>query len=147
MTMNFERIREMAEKDLSIDNTELGTESTRIPQLHNKYLNFFYDARLVLKKLETDFASLRLDKIMWLSGKMSEEQLDARGWEACQLRILRADMDMHLSADPEIKEMQAKISLQEERIAYLESILKMLTNRHWQIRNAIEWRKFTSGVS
>lgn len=147
MTMNFERIREMAEKDLSIDNTELGTESTRIPQLHNKYLNFFYDSRLTLKKLETDFATLRLDKIMWLSGKMSEEQLDARGWEACQLRILRADMDMHLSADPEIKEMQAKISLQEERIAYIESILKMLANRHWQIRNAIEWRKFTSGVS
>lgn len=147
MNMNFDRIREMAEKDLSIDNTELGTESTRIPQLHNKYLNFFYDARLVLKKLETDYATLRLDKIMWLSGKMPEEQLDSRGWEPCQLRILRADMDMHLLADPDIKELQAKITLQQERVSYLESILKMLTNRHWQIRNAIEWRKFTSGIS
>ena len=63
------------------------------------------------------------------------------------LRILKADLDMHLSADSEIAALDAKIALQEERVDYLESLLKMLTNRHWQIRNAIEWRKFTSGVS
>ena len=145
--MNFETLREMAEKDLAIDNTELGTESTRIPQLHQKYLNFFYDSRLVLRKLLADRATLRRDKIMWLSGKMSPEELQELGWEPCMLRILKADLDMHLSADSEIAALDAKIALQEERVDYLESLLKMLTNRHWQIRNAIEWRKFTSGVS
>jgi hypothetical protein len=145
--MNFEKIREMAEQDLAIDNSELGTESTRIPQLHQKYLNFFYDARLMLRKLQGEYAALRRDKYLWLAGKMSEEELAARGWEPCQLRILRTDMEMHIDADPEMNSLNAKIALQEEKVQYLESILKMLTNRHWQIRNAIEWRKFVSGIN
>jgi Recombination, repair and ssDNA binding protein UvsY len=145
--MNFDKLREMAEQDLAIDNSELGNESTRIPQLHQKYLNYFYDARLSLRKYESDYNTLRRDKVMWLSGKMSEEELSERGWEPCQLRILRTDMDMHMSADPDISSLEAKIALQQEKVSYLESILKMITNRHWQIRNAIEWRKFVSGVS
>jgi hypothetical protein len=145
--MNFETLREMAERDLAIDNTELGNESTRIPQLHQKYLNFFYDSRLVLRKMHADRATLRRDKIMWLSGKMSPEELQEKGWEPCMLRILKADMEMHLAADPDIAAIDARIGLQEERVDYLESLLKMLSNRHWQIRNAIEWKKFTNGIS
>ena len=31
-------------------------------------------------------------------------------------------------------------------LVYIESILKQITNRTYQIKNAIDWRKFTSGA-
>ena len=30
-------------------------------------------------------------------------------------------------------------------LRYIEEILKQITNRTYQIKNAIEWRRFTSG--
>ena len=53
--MNFDKIREMVAKDIDIDKTELGDESARIPQLHNKYLNVFHDERLILHKMSADY--------------------------------------------------------------------------------------------
>jgi hypothetical protein len=34
---------------------------------------------------------------------------------------------------------------QKEKISLLEEIVKELNNRHWKIRNAIDWRKFVNG--
>jgi hypothetical protein len=37
--------------------------------------------------------------------------------------------------------------MQKQKVDYLDSILKGINNRQWVIRNAIEWRKFMSGVT
>ena len=60
--MNMEKLKELVEKDIAIDNTELGDESTRIPQLHNKYLIFFRDEKLILHKLFADMKVLKKTK-------------------------------------------------------------------------------------
>ena len=38
------------------------------------------------------------------------------------------------------------IGLQKEKIEYLESIIKGLNTRGFQIKNAIDWKKFTMGI-
>lgn len=144
--MKFEQIREMVERDIPIDKTELGDESARIPQLHNKYLNLFHDERLVLSKMTADLNVLRKNKWEWMTGKLSQEQLAALGWEPFQTRIMRQDLDLYMDADADLNEAQAKITLQKEKTEYLESLLKAINQRHWVIRNSIEWRKFTQGV-
>jgi hypothetical protein len=144
--MRLEQIREMVERDIPIDKTELGDESARIPQLHNKYLNLFHDERLILSKMNADFNVLRKNKWEWMTGKLSQEQLAALGWEPFQIRIMRQDLELYMDADADLNEAQAKISLQKEKTEYLESLLKAINQRHWVIRNAIEWRKFTQGV-
>jgi hypothetical protein len=144
--MKFEQIREMAERDIAIDKTELGDESSRIPQLHNKYLNIFHDERLVLSKMTSDYKILRKNKWEWMTGKMSQEQLDLLKWEPFQTRIMRQDLELYMDADPELNESQSRLTLQQEKVEYLESLLKGISQRHWIIRNSIEWRKFTQGV-
>ena len=144
--MKFEQIREMVEKDIGIDKTELGDESTRIPQLHNKYLNLFHDERLILNKLTAEYKILHKNKWEWMTGKMSQEQLTALRWEPFQTRIMRQDISLYMDADPHLNEMGSKLALQTEKVEYLESLLKGISQRHWIIRNAIEWRKFTQGV-
>jgi hypothetical protein len=145
--MKFDDLRAEVDADLSIDPSELGAESIRTPMIHSKYLNHFYDVRLIIRKLRSELSVLRKDKWLWITGKMSEEELRERGWEACPLRVLRQDMEMHLAADPEIRELEAKIAIQEERIAYLESVLRQINSRQWLIRNAIDFLKFKNGIS
>jgi hypothetical protein len=144
--MKLDQIRAMAERDINIDKTELGDESARIPQLHNKYLNMFHDERLVLSKMSVDYKILRKNKWEWMTGKMSQETLDLLKWEPFQTRIMRQDLDLYLDADSELNEAESRLTLQKEKVEYLESLLKGISQRHWVIRNAIEWRKFTQGV-
>jgi len=146
MSMKLDQIRAMAERDINIDKTELGDESARIPQLHNKYLNMFHDERLVLSKMSVDYKILRKNKWEWMTGKMSQETLDLLKWEPFQTRIMRQDLDLYLDADSELNEAESRLTLQKEKVEYLEALLKGISQRHWVIRNAIEWRKFTQGV-
>ena len=143
--MNIATIRGMVEKDLKIDSTELDLASLRIPQLHNKYLNVFHDERLILKKMKIDFKELSRQKWEYYTGKMDQDTLDELGWEPFPLKILKTDIDRYLDSDSTLSDEKSKIDYQEEKVLYLESVLKNITNLQWNIKNAIEWRKFLNG--
>jgi len=145
--MHIDTIKQMVEAELKIDGTELGDESLRIPVLHGKFLNIFHDESLVLRKVEADFRTLRRQKWEWYSGKMTQDELKELGWEPYAARILRQDMDIVMDADPDLIRAAQKVEMQRAKVDYLDSILKGINNRNWVIRNAIEWRKFMSGVS
>lgn len=144
--MTFEELQAQIEKDLSFDETQLDTESLRIPQLHNKYLKHLYSEKLTIKKLRNDMSELSRLKHEYYTGKMDEAALKERGWEPFQLRVLRNDIDMYLDADKDIIKLRGRIQLQEERVDYIEAIVKGIANRGWVIRNAIDWKKFLGGV-
>ena len=50
--MQFSELQSLVEIDLKIDDTELDLEAIRTPQLHGKYLNFYTQFTLQLKKAE-----------------------------------------------------------------------------------------------
>lgn len=145
--MTFDELKKMVEKDVVIDDTELDRESTRTPQLHNKYLSLYHDIRLVKRKNEAEYRILRKRKWEYYSGRMSEEDMRSLGWEPFQQRVLRQDMEMFLDSDLDLNKIRSKIEYLEEKCDYLEGVVKSLSNRQWTIRNAIEWRKFTHGIS
>ena len=90
-----------------------------------------------------------MKRVKWeyYTGKMTEEELDRRGWEPFDLKILKQDLDLYLDSDDDLCLMLDKMVLAKEKVGYVESFIKELNNRHWKIRNAIEWKKFTNGVS
>ncbi len=137
----------MVEKDMPIDETCLDKESLNIPRLHNKYLNILQDEKLVLHKYKIDFFKLQKIKWEYYNGKLDEETLREKGWEPFQLRILKQDLDLYMNSDDDLVAANSKVHLQEEKVNYLESIIKGLNNRQYHIRDAITWRKFINGVS
>jgi len=145
--MDLKQIREMAEKDLPIDETSLDRESLRIPLLHNKYLNILHDEKLLLQKYRIDFQKLQKIKWEYFTGKLDEETLKQKGWEPFSLRILKQDVELYMNSDEELVGLQAKMQYQEEKVNYLESIVKGLNTRQYHIRDAISWRKFINGVA
>jgi len=143
--MTLDDIRKELQRDMVLDDAALDLESLKIPQLHSKYLNFLMDERLALRKLETDYRVLLRAKWEYYTGKMSQEELTARGWEPFALKILRNDLDLYLDSDADLIKLKQKSDFQKEKIALLEEVVKELNTRHWKIRNAIEWRRFTNG--
>ena len=144
--MTFEELQAQIEKDLSFDETQLDTESLRIPQLHNKYLKHLYSEKLMLKKLRNDMGEMSRLKHEYYTGKMDEATLKEKGWEPFLLRVLRSDIDMYLDSDKDIIKLRGRIQLQEVRVDYIEAVVKGIANRGWVIRNAIDWKKFLGGV-
>jgi len=144
--MNIDTLREMVKEDILIDETNLNSESLRTPQLHNKYLVMYENAKLQLEKLEFEEKTLRRDKWLYYTGKMGDEDLNSRSWEPFGYNILKTDVPMFIDADLDIQQLRAKISLQTSTVSYLEQVLKIITGRQWNIKAAIEWIKVTQGI-
>ena len=143
--MKFEEIQKLWSGDCEIDETELSQESVKIPQLHNKYLILFHDERLRLRTMKFDHSKLLKVKREYYSGRMDETELEAYDWEPFQYKLLKADVQEYIDADDDIIEGKKKISLQGEKVDYLEAIVKGLSNRGYLIKNAIDWKRFTEG--
>lgn len=147
--MQLEDILEMWKEDTVIDGMALDESSRQSAKLHSKYLNIYSVAKLKLKKLDLEFKPLLRDKFMHYNGKLSQAELDQKGWDYDPLNgltVLKGDMDKWYDADPLIQEHQLKIAYQQEVVDTLKEILDNIKWRHQTIKNMIEWRKFTSGI-
>ena len=144
--MNLEELKNSITKDSQIDSTELGNESLKIPQIHSKYLNMLTELRLLLSKLQHDFAILRLRKWKIYTGKASQEELELWKEEPFDLDILKTDVDKFMDADKSLIDLKLKISLNETKIKMIEEFLKSVNNRNFMIRSAIDWQKMMNGI-
>jgi len=143
MTLND--ISEMLKSDMKFDSSQLDTESLRIPQLHNKYLNLYHEEKLRFHGFKTQFSKLFKLKWEYYTGKLDQEQLKELNWEPFNLKILRNDVNIYLDSDQELIELKNKMAIQEEKVDYLNSVIKGIVSRQFHIRDAIIWRKFLNG--
>lgn len=144
--MKLEQIFEEWEKDVAINRAELGDEALKIPKLHHKYYKIFANERLVLKKYDAELKQLRLEKQEFFILGPTEES-HAKGWRLPPVgKVLRSDVNTYIDADQDIINLTLKIGMQHEKIDFLESIIKTLHNRNFNIRAAIDWAKFQVGA-
>ena len=143
--MKFEEIQYQWTLDCVMDETELSQESIKIPQLHNKYLIYYSNEKLKFKEIKYLFAGLIKRKRDYYSGRMTAKELEMADWEPFQLKLLKADVQEYIDADDNVIESKKLLALQEEKVNYLESIVKSLTTRGYLIKNAIDWKRFTEG--
>ena len=140
--MDLETLQNQADVDLKIDDTELDLESIRTPQLHNKYLKLFTKYSLQLKKVKDDYDGLYKFKWEYYTGKSTMEVYQA---EPFDLKVLKVDVGIYLDADTELQRLGQKKEYLNVAVVYLERVLREINNRNWNIRNAIEWKKFLHG--
>lgn len=144
--MKLDQIFELWEDDVKINRSELGDEALKIPKLHHKYYKIFANERLVLKKYEAELKQLRLEKHEFFVLGPTEES-HAKGWKLPPVgKVLRSDVSTYIDADQDIINLSLKIGMQHEKIDFLESIIKTLHNRNFNIRAAIDWEKFKVGI-
>ena len=140
--MNLEFIEKLWDDDSKIDNDELHLESTKVPSLHSKYYKIYNNILVLKKGQENKYKVLRRDKWEYYSGKASPEVYVEKPFD---FKVLKADLDKYLDADDELIKCISKIDYYDIMLSYLESILKVIQNRTYQIKNAIEWQRFIRG--
>ena len=143
--MKLEDIQELWHRDSEIDYTELGTESIRIPQIHDKYLKIFTDERIRLKGVEFELSKLVRTKTEYYSGKMSQEELERHGWEQYLGRLLKNEIANYIESDDDVIKLKQQLVVLQEKVNYLDSVIRMINNRGFQIKNALDWLKFSHG--
>lgn len=144
--MKIDDIKIQAELDVAIDPNHLEDESIKIPQLHNKYLCILMDEKIILEKYDNQLKILKRDKWLYYSGKMSKEELKNKNWEPFDLAIIKQDVDRFVESDREVIDLSNKLFIQKEKINYIESVIKIIANKIWNIKSTIEWIKFTQGT-
>tara|TARA_A100000164_G_scaffold185255_1_gene164500 strand:+ start:281 stop:709 length:429 start_codon:yes stop_codon:yes gene_type:complete len=141
--MTLEELQEQVDKDLKINDTELDLESLKTPQLHNKYLKHYNNFKLLMTRAESDYKILKRVKWEYYTGKASPQVYQQKPFN---LKIMKSDIDKYLESDEDLIKAKQKIDYLETVVNYLDRTLKIIGGRDWQIRNSIEWRKFTSGA-
>ena len=143
--MKLSELQQHWQADCKLDEMALDAESLKIPNLHSKYLAWWNEERLNLKKYNQEYKHLYKLKWEYYTGKLSDEELERLGWEQFDLKILRQDLDVYLDADRELGELQSKIDYTKQKVDFVENIIKQLVNRGYLIKNAIDFMRFQTG--
>ena len=142
--VDLEKIQKMWEEDAEIDPDNLHTESLKIPSLHAKYFALYNTIFLLRKKAEQQRKNIRHERYEYFSGKADPEVYTEKPFPK---KIRDKDtMNKYLDADEKLSSSSLKIDYYDTMLVYLESILKVIQNRTYQIKNAIEFMRFNSGL-
>ena len=143
--MNLEQIQEMWEKDSKIDPDNLHDESLKIPQLHSKYYTLYNTITLMREKARSQYSKVRLERYNYYTGKAPAE---AYIEEPFPYKVREKDaIQRHLDADDRMNKVDMKIKYYDIMLKFLEEIIRAVSNRTYQIKNAIEWNKFQAGYN
>jgi hypothetical protein len=144
MTFDLEKIQDMWKSDAVIDPDNLHEESLKIPSLHAKYFDYYNNILLLRKKAEQQRKNIRHERYEYYSGK-SDPDVYIQNPFPKKIRD-KETMTKYLDADNKLSSSSLKIEYYDVMLSYLEDILKQIHQRNYQIKNAIDFNKFTAGL-
>jgi hypothetical protein len=143
--IDLETLQGMWHEDSKIDPDNLHTESLNIPVLHSKYYDIYNTLMLLRKKAEQQRKNIRHERYEYFSGK-SDPEIYIDNPFPKKIRD-KETMQKYLDADTKLSGVSLKIEYYEVMLRFIEEILKQITNRTYQIKNSIDFMRFSSGLS
>jgi hypothetical protein len=142
--IDLEKIQSMWEQDSKIDPDNLHIESLNIPILHAKYFEMYNNISLLKKKAEQQKRNIRHQKYEYYTGKADPDVYVENPFPK---KIRDKDtLQKYMDADENLSQAFLKVEYYDVLLNYLQDILKMIHNRTYQVKNAIEYQKFASGL-
>ena len=147
----FEKIKEEWASDSHVDfefknknyTADLGKISMEIPFQHNKYLNHYTDLSQIKTSLEFQVRKLVREKREYYGGEAEAKVYAEKPFGSS---IKTADkMKIYIESDEDIINQEAKIKYIDQMLYFLDHVLKMVSQRNFHVKNAIEWEKFING--
>ena len=143
--MDLDKIQAMWEKDSKIDPDNLHDESLKIPQLHSKYYTLYNTITLLRERAKEQYSKVRLERYNYYTGKAPAEVYVE---EPFPYKVREKDaIQRHLEADDKMNKVDMKIKYYDIMLKFLEEIIRNISGRTYQIKNAIEWNKFQAGYN
>jgi hypothetical protein len=143
--MDLDKIQEMWAKDSQIDPDNLHDESLKIPQLHSKYYTLYNTISLLREKARESYNKIKLERYNYYSGKASAEVYAENPFP---YKVREKDaLQRYIEADEKLSAIDMKIRYYDVMLKFLEEVIKNISNRTFQIKNAIEWHRFQAGFN
>lgn len=142
--MTLAELEAMIEKDSIIDPSDLGGEALKISMLHSKYYSLFMKELKASRAADFVFAEVKKRRTHYYLGKADDETYQK---ETLDFKVLKADLELYLEADRELTEADIRRQNQRMKSEMLEAFVKSINQRSFNIKNAIEWRRFTAGLN
>ncbi len=143
--MNLDEIQEMWQRDSVIDPDNLHDESLKIPQLHSKYYTIYNTITILREKAKDTHNRVKLERYNYYTGKAPAEVYVE---EPFPYKVREKDaLQRHMDADEKLSKIEMKIRYYDIMLKFLEEVIKMISNRNYSIKNAIDWHRFQAGFN
>lgn len=143
--MKLEDIKEIAKKDLIIDDTLLDDETLRSVTLLGKWSEILHEEELHYLKYDREFKSELRFKLKYYKGKCTRTELKEKNLSQFLENLNNTDLNRYLESDNELSELKLKADFQKKKIELIRNYMDAIKQRTWSIKNAIEYRKFIGG--
>jgi len=134
----------MWNEDSKIDPDNLHTESLNIPSLHAKYYDLYNNLMLLRKKAEQQKKNIRHERYEYYSGKADPDVYIQNPFPK-KIRD-KETMAKYLDADEKLSGVSLKVEYYDVMLKFIEDILKMISQRTYHVKNAVEFMRFQSGL-
>ena len=142
--MNLDELKLQVQNDLKVDDEHLDTESLKNQEIKAKYLDIKSKYELLLFKAKGDYKRIYRDKWEYYGGKADAKVYVSKPFD---IKVLKTDLSVYITSDEEVIDAENKIGYLETVVDYIKGVIKSVDNRGWDIKNAIEWKKFEAGVT
>tara|TARA_B110000977_G_scaffold31547_1_gene41813 strand:+ start:28 stop:459 length:432 start_codon:yes stop_codon:yes gene_type:complete len=142
--MNLDELKLEVYDDLKIDKEHLDTESLKNQEIKAKYLDVKSRYELLLFKAKGDYKRIYRDKWEYYGGKSDAKVYVSKPFD---IKVLKTDLSVYITSDQDVIDAENKIGYLETVVDYVKGVIKSVDNRGWDIKNAIEWKKFEAGVT
>jgi hypothetical protein len=135
----------VTQKDSVIDPDNLHDESLKIPQLHSKYYTIYNTITLLRERAKETYNRVKLERYNFYAGKAPAEVYEE---EPFPYKVREKDaIQRYLEADEKLVSVDLKVRYYDVMLKFLEEVIKNISNRTFQIKNAIEWHRFQAGFN
>ena len=142
--MNLDELKLQVQNDLKVDDEHLDTESLKNQEIKAKYLDIKSKYELLLFKAKGEYKRIYRDKWEYYGGKADAKVYVSKPFD---IKVLKTDLSVYITSDEEVIDAENKIGYLETVVDYIKGVIKSVDNRGWDIKNAIDWKKFEAGAS
>ena len=142
--MTLDELKLQVSQDLKVDDEHLDTESLKNQEIKAKYLDVKSKYELLLYRAKGEYKRIYREKWEYYGGKADAKVYVSKPFD---IKVLKTDLSVYITSDEEIIDAENKIGYLETVVEYTKGVIKSVDNRGWDIKNAIEWKKFEAGVT
>ena len=141
--MKLEDLESEIELDSKLDK-DLSAESLKIPLLAAKYRRYYVHESKVLHQAQIKQSDMEFRFYQYYNGEASEQ--DYRDHPINKLP-LKGRIPDFIKNDKRMVELNEKVRNQELKVFAIQDFMKGLNQRSFDIKNAIAWERFKSGLN
>lgn len=141
--MTLEEIISVVDPLLSINDDNLAHESTRQVKIFTTIQRLYMWNTRELEKRIQEVERVKNFRYRFYAGKLPSDHYKK---EPLREAILKSDIDQYLKIDPVLVEAKERCSEQERIVKFIEDAKKMLGDRGYLLRTALDFQRMTLGL-